>query len=120
MNKKSISKKNLLKLGLLYGGLAIFLLSTDPRNLSLPLLLIPFIWLGVCLYVAIRYCLTLFSTRYRKISNNRKNSLAVTLAAIPVCMLLLKSIGQLTIRDVFILAGLIAIGTFYVGRVRLA
>lgn len=108
------------RLVVLFLGLFIFFMATDPTTLSLPLLLIPFIWLGICLYIGTRYLLQVLSVRYRRISKNRKNSLAFTLAAIPVCMLLLKSIGQLTVRDVLILAGLIAIGVFYVGRVRLA
>ena len=120
MNKKSINRISLLKIAVLYGGLLIFLMSTDPTKLSLPLLLIPFIWIGLCLYVLIKHVLGHISGRFRRISKNRKTSIAFTLAAVPVCMLLLRSIGQLTIRDVLILAGLIAIGTFYVGRVRLA
>ncbi|OGL29625.1 hypothetical protein A3D14_01275 [Candidatus Saccharibacteria bacterium RIFCSPHIGHO2_02_FULL_47_12] len=120
MNKKSINRISLLKIAVLYGGLLIFLMSTDPTKLSLPLLLIPFIWIGLCLYVLIKQVLGHISGRFRRISKKRKTSIAFTLAAVPVCMLLLRSIGQLTIRDVLILAGLIAIGTFYVGRVRLA
>ena len=79
-------------------------------------LFIPFIWLFICLYLALKYFLKLISRKYRKFPPTRQTSLAFVLSIVPICMLMLRSIDQLTIRDGLILLVLVSFGAFYVSR----
>jgi hypothetical protein len=118
VNKKSINKKKTLWYLLLYGGFFLFLATTDPRKLSLQLLILPFLWLFICLFVAILKGLRIASFKYRSYSTGKQYGVALLLSALPVCALLLKSIGQLTVRDSLLLFSLIVAGGLYASRLR--
>lgn len=93
----------------LYAGLGTFLLSTDPRKLPVVLVVVPFLLLFVALFYTIWLLL-------HKIGRRRSAVIAVCLATLPVLMIVLQSINQLTIRDVVILLVLEAGLLFYITR----
>lgn len=86
---------------ILYIALAIFLFSTDPSNLPLILLLVPFLLLFFSLFGTIYYGFALFIPA-TKLARPKRMVIAGCLALLPVILLVLKSINQLTVRDVLI------------------
>jgi hypothetical protein len=104
---------------ILYGGLVVFLLSTDPDRLPIGLLLLPIAWLFLCLFITIRYLLDRLFKGKRALSSSRRFSLAFLFAALPSLLLLLSSINQLTVRDVLLLLAVVLFGVFYVSRLKL-
>jgi c-di-AMP phosphodiesterase-like protein len=89
-------------IGLLFG--------TNPNSLPLLLLLGPFILLFLSLYLFMQLILDRFVSN---LSKHARRGLSATLAALPVLLLVLQSISQLTSRDLLITVGLIALLLFY-------
>lgn len=109
--------KNTLYLSVLYGGLVIFLFTTDPTKLPLALLLLPIVWLFLCLFVAGYYLLPKLFIGSTTFSRSRSRVLAFLIAILPSMLLLLKSIDQLTVRDGLLLFALILFAVFYASRI---
>lgn len=99
-----------LLLTALYVALPVFLLTTDPRDLPLPLLWVPFVLLFAVLFVSTRLVMR------RRSGGPRSLSVAIIAATLPVLLLILASIDQLTIRDSLISAGLVIGGIWYLNR----
>jgi len=91
------------RIGVLIVVIVFLLFATNPEQLPLPLLVLPFLLLFILLHTLIG--LLLKKRNSGSLSKNRKIVL-VTLSALPVLILILQSIGQLSIRDFLILAGL--------------
>jgi hypothetical protein len=97
-----------------YGILLIFLVTTNPQRLPLPLLILPFGLIFGSLFLPI--WLFLYSTSGPN-KRRKKTILAVGVATLPTLTLVLASIDQLTVRDV-ILLGALGLGIlFYVSRI---
>ena len=112
-----IRYRRILILIVLYGGFLTFLLSTDPRKLPVGWLILPFIWLFLSLFLTFIYIIDWFSDGHR---HSRRQSLtAGLLAAIPTSMLLLDSVDQLTLKDIFLIIGLGSLALFYVTKIKL-
>ncbi|GEM_PF-379001 len=90
---------------------------TTPKSVPSVMLIVGFLMLAVLLYALLKliFIATGLIGRLPRVYS-RGIILAGTL--IPVLLLMLQSIGQLTIRDVLTLSGLFAIGIFYAGQVR--
>ncbi len=100
--------------------LCLFLTLTDPKHLPSVLLIIPFVLLLLILYQA---AITIF-----KLANDSGNSLggkpsvvrprlvAGLAAVFPVLLLLLQSIGQLSLRDVITVGAIVMLAYFYMGK----
>lgn len=110
---KHISKRETIIL-IMLGMLFLLLVSTDPEHLPLPLLISPFILLFSVFYLSIKILLDRF---WPNLGIRPRQGLSLSLAALPVLMLVLQSISQLTIRDLLITAGLISLLMFYFRKI---
>lgn len=88
-----------------------FILLTKPQDLPLPILVFPFIWLFVVLFVSVWL---LFRTRQLP----RKQIVLVSgiVATTLVLLAVFQSIHQLTIRDVLLSLGLVSLAAVYMLR----
>lgn len=95
-------------------GVFLFILmaSTSPQDVVLPVLLVPFILIGFITY------LLLTSLPLGRAHNNRVTSriIPVALASLVVILLLLSSLGQLTIRDTLLVIGFGTLFIIYMRR----
>lgn len=101
---------------ILYAAGSLILVSTNPQQLSPILLLVPFlIFFGALLVTAV-YVEMLFTKRNWV---NKKSLLeAAMIAGFPMFLLLLQSVGQLSIRDILTLVLLLGFFVFYIVRTR--
>ncbi len=98
-------------------GLMLFTL-TNPQSAPAVILVVPFI----LLYVLFLYTFNVILKRNIKSLSTRENrrkrvSIAAIIAALPVMLLALQSIGQLTTRDVITIVILITVLGFYITRI---
>lgn len=110
---KKLTRKLLIPT-ILYGGLLVFLFSTNPRNLPVGWLLVPFLWLFIALFWTFMHVLPYTSSEYRP---KRVLLTSVFGATLPTLALLLDSVNQLTVRDAILLVGFGALGFFYASRI---
>jgi len=97
-------------------SLALFISTTNPNNVVLPVLLMPFMGIALCIYFGSRYVLDQMLAFGGQRS---KQTVAALVPTILVTMsILLKSIGQLTFEDVGIISILVLIVFFYLSRYR--
>lgn len=94
-----------------------FMLFTDPQKLPIVWLLLPFVLLFLALYLTAKFVLV----NVRKNSTNKNNTvIASIIAGAPCLVLLLDSVNQLTVRDVFLIIVLAIFGMFYAGRIKIS
>ena len=111
----SLIKHRYAKIGAISGLYIIgplFFMLTDPNNLPLPLLILPFIWLFAAIYVSVYLALKL------KTSATRKQSQIISSlsASLVVLLCVFQSIHQLSIRDVAISLAIIGVAALYLLR----
>lgn len=94
-------------------GLVLFLMNTNPKQLPIAWLLAPFLWIFMTLFYVFRQG---FVTLLENDSTKRVRVLAVIAAVLPVIVLLLSSVNELTIRDLMLLSAVGAIGLLYTSR----
>lgn len=99
---------------MLWVSLPLFILTTNPELLPLPLLVAPFILLAASLYMSARLGLRLLVPNLTKA---RQRLIAMLLAGLPTLLLVLASIKQLTVRDSAIVVGLLVLLVFYLRRI---
>ncbi len=97
----------------LFGGLILFLLGTDPLKLSIGWLILPFAWLYATLFFVLYNLLGQLASD--KKSKKVRYSAAV-LAAFPTILLVLSSISQLNISDFMLLTAGTVVAIFYINR----
>jgi hypothetical protein len=104
-------KRDLYIAGSCFILLLILFLGFDPNRLPSFLLFFPFILIFV-------FLLTLTVFLLQKMNMGRAKSLRVAMlcASIPTLLLVLQSIGQLTVRDVLTLSVLFVLSFFYITR----
>lgn len=95
-------------------ALPTFLLLTDPTKVPLPILMLPFVWMFLLLFIAVYMGLGLTA-----LPRLKKRILAAAVGGLPILLLILQSIGQLTIRDTLITVGLILGVGWYIKRIDL-
>lgn len=108
--------KRLKQIGLLllpFIILGIFLLLTDPYDIPLPLLVVPFVLLGFGIFRLLSFVLA----RLTKLSVARIRLLAGLITSLVELLVLLQSIRQLSLKDFFLLVALLVGLTFYLRRV---
>lgn len=115
------SKKQILKRATLYIllpvlGLFLLLNTTNPYELPLAALIIPFVLIFVIVFHS---SFLLLSLLYKKSSDKRHKLNAAIIAIGISLMALLQSIKQLSIQDLIILVCLIVILSFYTRRIDL-
>jgi hypothetical protein len=99
-------------LATLYIAGPIFIITTDPRDLPLPLLVLPFMWLFTILFVTTWIVLK----RRQNISKRQVVIISGVVASIPVLLAIFQSIHQLSIKDVLLSTGLVLLAAWYVLR----
>lgn len=104
-------KKLLIISGICLTVVITLFMSTDPSRVPSFVLIIPFLLLFVSLF--------LFGTamlQWQGMAKARSMRLSALFAGIPILLLVLQSIGQLTVRDVLTIAVLLFVSYFYVTR----
>lgn len=99
--------------------LALFLLMvllTNPVYLPMVVLVVPYSFLGLIGYHFTMYALGKIVSPDNVAIYNLRKRYAVTIAIMIMLILAMQSIGQLTIRDVSVLFGVVTIGIFYLNR----
>jgi len=91
--------------------LLCLMLLSDPHRLPSIVLIVPFALLFVILFLATRLLLTRFG-----VAGQKQLRLSLLASVIPVLLLCLQSLGQLTTRDVLVIAALFCIVYFYLAR----
>jgi hypothetical protein len=93
-----------------------FLFTTDPQELSPILLIVPFVLFFLSLFLAVVFITTVMVKEATPSLSRKSFMFSLVLAAYPVMLLLLQSIGQLSLRDVVTLTLLLVISGFYIAR----
>jgi hypothetical protein len=91
--------------------LCLLFVLTEPQNLPSILLTVPFGLVFIVLFLSVRAIAT-----DRIKSASARLRLAVLVAALPTLLLVLRSLGQLTFRDVLTALALFGVTYFYLGR----
>lgn len=99
-------------LALVYAAGPLFFMLTDPEKIPLPLLILPFLWLFVVVFLSTKLVLQ------HRTKATKKQTLIVSslLACLLVLLFVFQSIHQLTIRDVLISLAIIGIAAVYLLR----
>lgn len=84
---------------------------TDPQDVPSLLLILPFVLISILLFTCIRVILYFFG-----VAASKSRHIALVAALVPVLIMGLQSIGQLTIRDVAVIGAITALSYFYVLR----
>ena len=114
-----IKLKKIVPLGLIYGLLTIFLLSTDPNKMPIGWLMVPFVLIFLAIYFSSLFVQSAFVNV--KLENKRKKRwmIAFIIATVPTLILLLDSIDQLTAKDSLLIIILGSIAIFYTTKVNI-
>jgi hypothetical protein len=95
----------------------VFFGTTSPQTQPSVLLIVGF--LALLMFLASVSSLILFITGLRsRLPKGVRRGVILLSALLPTLMLMLQSVGQLTVRDVLIMTGLFVIGLFYIHRMR--
>lgn len=109
-----MKKKHLIRMSIIAATLVIFLISTNPGSISLPLVLVPYALAALLLY---ELFLLIFAVWFRGGGNKRKIKLySIILTVVIINFALLKSIGQLTIQDGIISVAIIVVSAIYISK----
>ena len=111
----AVRLKNIFLLLALYASLPLFLMSTNPERLPLPLLLVPFLLLFLVIFLTV----LLIGKRtpiLKGMQRRRQYAVAALIAAIPMLLAVFQSLHQLNGRDILIAIGLAAAVSFYIAR----
>jgi hypothetical protein len=94
------------------GILLLLIISTEPSRLPSALLVLPFLLiLGLILLIFVTVL------RWRGLPMAKSMRLGLIAASLPMLILVLQSLGQLTLRDLLTIVALFAITYFYLSRV---
>lgn len=88
------------------------LMATNPTSLPSWVLIVPFILLFATIWF-----ISFSKFRSHDMSRLRSVRLSLVLAGLPVSLLLLQSIGQLTVRDIITILAFFALAYFYISRI---
>lgn len=107
-------RTNLLILLSSFLMLAVFLMSTNPESLPIGFVFLPVILLYICLFLGGKLLYEVLGSIRNKASRVKENAFAMTFALIPTVLLLLRSINQLTPKDLFLVSLLGIVLVFYI------
>lgn len=108
-------KKELIRAGIWWGLLLIFFLATNPVNLPVYILFVPFVMLGFAVYELVGLLIALYShgrTRITDASAKKQKAAAISVAILTVIITGLESLGELAVRDIVVVV-LLAIGAYF-------
>jgi hypothetical protein len=93
----------------------LFFSLTGPRTMPSIILIAGFVVLAATIYSVLKLLL-LVSGLQRRLRPSHMRGIVIAGTALPVLLLALQSIGQLTVRDFLAMSGLFVVGMFYVSR----
>ena len=104
-------KKPFIISGTCLAALLLLLLVTDPHDVPSFLLIVPFILLFIIFF-------TLFSFLLgrRGLARSKRITFSLLCTSVPILLLILQSIGQLTVRDVLTVGAVFLLSYFYISR----
>ena len=109
-----MKKKHLIQTVIIVIALILFLVSTNPDSISLPLILVPYLLAALLAYRLFSLVLGVF---FGKRGNRRKLRLySIILTVVVINFALLKSIGQLTFQDGLISVAIIVDSAVYISK----
>jgi hypothetical protein len=111
--KKHPALNKLIWISLLLAALIAYIMLTNPNTIPLPLVLVPFILIGVFLYQLTALMLVL---RGIEKGHYVRRLLPGSISFIGVALLVLASLHQLSWKDVFLVALFTVLFWLYVGR----
>src|SRR5688572_5909394 len=91
--------------------LLLLLFTTDPQELPSPLLVAPFALLFILIASSVPIVLGAYG-----LAGQKAAKIGATIAAMPVLLLVLQSLGQLTVRDTLAMVVLFGVAYFYMSR----
>lgn len=103
-------RKQIIVLAALYVLGMVFFMTTSPADLPLLLLVAPFIYIFVVLYLTVLFLCQILKVRQAKV-------IAMIISVFGVLLFLLGSLHQLTLRDALISLALTVTLTWYITRV---
>lgn len=98
----------ILGMTLLLSG-PVFIALTSPRDLPLPLLIIPYIWLLAILFVA-----TFAVLKGTKLSKKKVVALAIVVSGTPVLLSVFLSVSRLSFKDIVLAVIFVIVGVWYI------
>jgi len=93
-------------------GLLLLFIATEPAGLPPPFLILPFVLIFTLMFV-----LFMSAFQWRNVPTGRAVRLSLMATALPMLVLVLQALGQLTIRDLLTIVALFAIAHFYLSRI---
>ncbi len=108
-----MKRKHVITILVIAGAVFLtMLMATDPAKLSSLALIVPFLLLFTVLW-----CGAFLLLRASHVSRARSVRLSFVGAGLPIGLMLLQSIGQLTFRDVITILMFFAVAYFYIDRI---
>lgn len=104
----------------MYVALFLFFANTDPHNLPIGLLLASLVWLFACLFMTVLCIMHILKLLEGPSNSYKKYTYAGVVSGVPVGLLLLGSIDQLSFKDVILIILFSTLVLIYMGRFRLA
>ena len=106
-----MKKKASITISICTFALFVLLVATDPTQMPSFVLILPFALLFTIIWLA-----TFYKFRENGFTRLRAIRLSMLFAGLPVSLLLLQSIGQLTIWDIVTILAFFGLAYFYVSR----
>lgn len=109
--------KNIKTIGIIFAPLlvlGVMLLMTNPYDLHLAFLIVPFVLIALFVFRFCRYLLG-----HAGVGDSKSKFTSGMITTLLLLLMLLQSIRQLTVKDLLIMAALLAGLTFYFKRVDL-
>ena len=107
------TKKHFLILVTMYSLSAVFLLFTDPTELPVPILVLPSMMAFITIFATILFILSLLRSDPGMVFRNKDYVNIFIVAMVPTLILLLRSLRQLTAKDIVFTIALAVIAYFY-------
>ena len=111
-------KKRAIKTGVAWVILGAFLMLSNPQDLPVLLLIVPFILLFWALVSLWGLVIPFLRHSFGQRGYEGSRRLRFTICGAIVVMIIMQSLGQLTVRDFFTMMAIGAIGYLYIGRSR--
>ncbi len=112
-------KQKLIQTSIIWGLLGVYMMVSSPDKVPVLALIVPFVVLFFALYSTWQLISTLIAAYILTAKVPKRHSkVGAVFAGALVMLLVLQSLGQLTIRDVLTLAAIVVLGYLYLHRTR--
>jgi hypothetical protein len=96
-------------------ALVLLFMTVDPDHVPSFMLVLPFVLLSILLISVVSFFL-----QRQGVGSKKGIKIAVLCSSLPMLLLVLQSIGQLTVRDVLVVLLLFGLSFFYISRTSIA